>query len=336
MAPRAEERSWPRRDRSKSETFMYKSLFSVGGFTLLSRGAGFLRDVLLGAILGAGLLADAFVVAQRLPNHFRTIFGEGALNSAYVPDLFALCCTSEGLAGARQFSGQIFIGLLVSQILLLALAFAFTPDSHRPSGAGFSRGSAKIRAHRDADADHLSLSFVHYAGDAAVWRLERAWPFRRRGLRPGHDECLDDRLPCRRFSVSQCRLGGELGAYRVGRAATCVDLGGRPSRRNFRALRAPGDDETRQALPCDAWAGGDRFGRHTDRAVRRHDHRLDAADRRCVLDLLRRPHLSVAARRHRHRRGHRAAAGDEPALRGGRSGRARCMRKIEPWRCRSR
>jgi len=64
---------------------MYKSLVSVGGLTLLSRGAGFLRDILLGAILGAGLLNDAFVIAQRLPNHFRTIFGEGAFNSAYVP-----------------------------------------------------------------------------------------------------------------------------------------------------------------------------------------------------------------------------------------------------------
>ncbi|HEV7909720.1 MAG TPA: lipid II flippase MurJ, partial [Methylocella sp.] len=64
---------------------MYKGLISVGGLTLLSRAAGFLRDVLLGAVLGAGLLADAFFVAQRLPNHFRTIFGEGAFNSAYVP-----------------------------------------------------------------------------------------------------------------------------------------------------------------------------------------------------------------------------------------------------------
>ena len=105
---------------------MYKSLLSVGGFTLLSRGAGFVRDVLLGAVLGAGLLADAFFVAQRLPNHFRTIFGEGAFNSAYVPS-YARVLQSEGLARARLFSGQIFLGLLGSQILVVALAFAFTP-----------------------------------------------------------------------------------------------------------------------------------------------------------------------------------------------------------------
>ncbi|WP_036260151.1 murein biosynthesis integral membrane protein MurJ [Methylocapsa aurea] len=105
---------------------MYKSLLSVGGLTLVSRGTGFLRDVMLAAILGGGLLNDAFVVAQRLPNHFRAIFGEGAFNSAYVPS-YSQVLQSEGLAGARHFAGQIFVGLLASQILLLGLAWAFTP-----------------------------------------------------------------------------------------------------------------------------------------------------------------------------------------------------------------
>jgi putative peptidoglycan lipid II flippase len=64
---------------------MLRGLLTVGGWTIASRVSGFFRDVLLGAVLGAGLLADAFVVAFRLPNHFRAIFGEGAFNSAYVP-----------------------------------------------------------------------------------------------------------------------------------------------------------------------------------------------------------------------------------------------------------
>src|SRR5215831_16472559 len=105
---------------------MYKNLFSVGGLTLLSRGAGFLRDILLAAVLGAGLLNDAFAVAQRLPNSFRSIFAEGAFNSAYIP-AYSRVLQSEGLAGARLFSGQIFVALFVSQLVLLALAFAFMP-----------------------------------------------------------------------------------------------------------------------------------------------------------------------------------------------------------------
>ena len=51
---------------------------TVGGLTLLSRLFGFGRDVVMAAILGAGPLADAFMVAFRLPNHFRAIFAEGA------------------------------------------------------------------------------------------------------------------------------------------------------------------------------------------------------------------------------------------------------------------
>jgi len=105
---------------------MLKSFLSVGGFTLLSRATGFLRDIALGAILGAGLLADAFVVAQKLPNHFRAIFGEGAFNAAYVPS-YARVLHGEGLPVARAFAGQVFSLLLLSQIVLLGLALAFMP-----------------------------------------------------------------------------------------------------------------------------------------------------------------------------------------------------------------
>ena len=106
---------------------MFKDLLSVGGFTLLSRMTGFLRDVMLGAVLGAGWLADAFYIAFRLPNHFRAIFGEGAFNAAYVPS-YARVLQTEGPARAKTFSSQIFTLLLISQLGLLALAWAFTPQ----------------------------------------------------------------------------------------------------------------------------------------------------------------------------------------------------------------
>ena len=64
---------------------MYRSLLSVGGFTLLSRATGFVRDIVMAAVMGSGPLSDAFFIAFRLPNHFRTIFAEGAYNAAFVP-----------------------------------------------------------------------------------------------------------------------------------------------------------------------------------------------------------------------------------------------------------
>ncbi|WP_020175465.1 murein biosynthesis integral membrane protein MurJ [Methyloferula stellata] len=105
---------------------MHKDLLSVGALTLLSRATGFCRDVLLGSVLGAGLIADAFVVAFRLPNHFRAIFGEGAFNAAYVP-CYARLLETKGHEKARAFSSEIFTLLLISQIVLLIVAWAFMP-----------------------------------------------------------------------------------------------------------------------------------------------------------------------------------------------------------------
>ena len=57
----------------------------LGGWTLLSRGSGLIRDVLMAAYLGTGPVADAFNVAFALPNMFRRFFAEGAFNQAFVP-----------------------------------------------------------------------------------------------------------------------------------------------------------------------------------------------------------------------------------------------------------
>ncbi len=122
---------------------LIRNLLSVGGFTLLSRITGFFRDVMLGAILGAGALADAFYIAFRLPNHFRAIFGEGAFNAAYVPT-YSRVLETEGAQQAKQFSAQIFTLLLASQILLLALALIFTRTLIEWLAPGLAQDSDKF------------------------------------------------------------------------------------------------------------------------------------------------------------------------------------------------
>lgn len=122
---------------------MYRNLLSVGGLTLLSRGTGFLRDVAVGAVLGAGASADAFFVAFRLPNHFRAIFGEGAFNAAYVPS-YARVLETEGSDEAKRFSSQIFTLLLISQLILLALAWSFMPHLVRLLAPGFDADPPKF------------------------------------------------------------------------------------------------------------------------------------------------------------------------------------------------
>ncbi|MEY2341154.1 murein biosynthesis integral membrane protein MurJ [Acidithiobacillus sp. IBUN Pt1247-S3] len=64
-----------------------RNVARVASNTFLSRLLGFARDVILAHLFGAGMAADAFFVAQRLPNLFRRLFGEGAFSQAFVPVL---------------------------------------------------------------------------------------------------------------------------------------------------------------------------------------------------------------------------------------------------------
>ena len=82
---------------------MFRAIATVGGWTMVSRILGFLRDMLIAAKLGAGPMADAFFVALKLPNLFRRLFGEGAFNAAFVP-AFAQLLTQRGPAAAA-YSG---------------------------------------------------------------------------------------------------------------------------------------------------------------------------------------------------------------------------------------
>ena len=64
---------------------LVRGFLTVGAWTLLSRIAGFARDVLTANYLGTGPVAEAFLVAFSLPNMFRRFFAEGAFNTAFVP-----------------------------------------------------------------------------------------------------------------------------------------------------------------------------------------------------------------------------------------------------------
>jgi putative peptidoglycan lipid II flippase len=105
---------------------MLDRILTVGGFTLLSRVTGFMRDIMLAAILGAGPVADAFFIALRLPNHFRAIFAEGAFNAAFVP-AYARIRHQSGADPARLFADRVFTMLVAVEAVLLALALLFTP-----------------------------------------------------------------------------------------------------------------------------------------------------------------------------------------------------------------
>ena len=106
---------------------MIRRIATVGGLTLVSRLTGFVRDVVMAAILGAGPMADAFFIAFRLPNHFRAIFAEGAFAAAFVP-AYARTLEQAGLPAAKLFADQIGAALIAINLFLLAIAMIFTPE----------------------------------------------------------------------------------------------------------------------------------------------------------------------------------------------------------------
>lgn len=86
---------------------LLKSILTVGGWTFISRIAGFVRDMLIARFLGAGLLSDAFFVSLRFPNLFRSLFAEGSLNVSFLP-IFSGLLHSEGKERARKFAREAF------------------------------------------------------------------------------------------------------------------------------------------------------------------------------------------------------------------------------------
>src|SRR5580704_3759196 len=103
-----------------------RSLFTVSGLTVLSRVGGFVRDTLTAMFLGAGPMADAFFVAQRLPNLFRSLFAEGAFSAAFVP-LFAGMIALDGKSPAKRFAEDAMAVLLTALFVFVVVGEVATP-----------------------------------------------------------------------------------------------------------------------------------------------------------------------------------------------------------------
>lgn len=115
----------------------------VGSATLASRVTGFLRDVLIAAILGAGPVADIYVAAFLIPNLFRKMMGEGALNAAIVPRLARLE-QEGGKQAARGFSDDLLSLLAVVVIVLVLVAEIAMPQIMSVLAHGFRADQAKF------------------------------------------------------------------------------------------------------------------------------------------------------------------------------------------------
>lgn len=121
---------------------LLKSAATVGGYTLVSRLLGFLRDQLIAFTLGTGFVADAFFVAQRFPNLFRALFAEGAFNNAFVPQ-FARKVEGEGQDKAFGFARDTLSVLATWMLFFCAVCMIFMPWIMRVFALGFADDANK-------------------------------------------------------------------------------------------------------------------------------------------------------------------------------------------------
>lgn len=121
---------------------LIKAMVTVGALTLLSRVAGFVRDLLTARILGAGPIADAFFVALKLPNFFRRVTAEGAFTVSFVP-LYSHIRQIEGEEAARKFA-QNAMGVMTTILLPFTLvAIVAMPLIMWIIAPGFGEGTVR-------------------------------------------------------------------------------------------------------------------------------------------------------------------------------------------------
>jgi putative peptidoglycan lipid II flippase len=128
---------------------LLKSTAITGGWTMLSRISGLVRDIAFASIMGSGLVADAFFVAFRVPNFFRRIFGEGALSQAFVPvfsEYKEKATPEETQAFLDQMTGRLGVILL----LITATGILIAPGFVTVIAPGFLEDHEKFQLTVDA------------------------------------------------------------------------------------------------------------------------------------------------------------------------------------------
>ena len=121
---------------------LIKSTGTFSFFTIISRLLGYVRDIMIAMLLGAGPLADAFFVAFRIPNTFRRLFSEGAFNAAFIPSYSSLLGKKKLSANfANNIFNLLILGLfflvIIIEILMPLFVFLIAP--------GFEEDSQKMQ-----------------------------------------------------------------------------------------------------------------------------------------------------------------------------------------------
>jgi putative peptidoglycan lipid II flippase len=117
---------------------------TIGTGTLLSRILGFLRDMVIAHFFGAGMAADAFFVAFRIPNLWRRLVGEGSLTISFIP-VYTEYLTQKSEGEAREVTHIAFTIAAIVLSALVVLGVIFSPILIRIIAPGFVKIPEKFQ-----------------------------------------------------------------------------------------------------------------------------------------------------------------------------------------------
>jgi putative peptidoglycan lipid II flippase len=125
---------------------MMRSSAIFSGLTFVSRLAGFARDVVISAALGAsaGPAADAYNTALNFPNLFRRIFAEGAFAAAFVP-AYARTLQTEGEDVADKVATDALAAVAFATVILTVVAQLTMPWLMTVINVGFLDDPARFK-----------------------------------------------------------------------------------------------------------------------------------------------------------------------------------------------
>lgn len=102
-----------------------RALGSVGGLTLASRVLGLVRDSLFARFIGASFASDAFLIAFRLPNMFRSLFAEGAFSAAFIPMFNRRVGEHDGVLAPGILFAEDALSVLLPILIVMTVVMEF-------------------------------------------------------------------------------------------------------------------------------------------------------------------------------------------------------------------
>ncbi len=138
----------------------------IGSMTAVSRVVGFFRDIVFASFLGAGLAADAFLVALKLPNMFRRMTAEGAMTNAFLPS-FTKARVADGRDAAIKLAAEAQIMLIIALFGIVVIAEVFMPTVITILAPGFAATPDRFDA--AVALGRITMPYLPMISVVALW-----------------------------------------------------------------------------------------------------------------------------------------------------------------------